>query len=229
MTRAALVALLFLLSAPALAREPLPPAAVAAAQAAALQALVDGNARFVEGKQAPRNLGAERHAELAKGQNPRAVVLACSDSRVPPEHVFDQQLGEVFAVRTAGNVADAVALGSIEYAVMHMGTPLIVVLGHSSCGAVQAAVEIRKTHAHADGNVGEVMRLIQPAVAQAEKTKPSDLVSAAVDANVELEAKAILKRSPAIAELVKAGRVKIVTARYDLVTGKVQFGAPASP
>ena len=175
------------------------------------------------GQPAPRDLGAARRQELAKGQHPRAVVLSCSDSRVPPEHVLDQQLGEVFVVRTAGNVADGVALGSVEYAVEHLGTPLIVVLGHRSCGAVKAAVEVRKTHGHAHGHVAEVLKLVMPAVAQAEREKAPDLVNAAIEANVALEAKALVRRSPLIAERVKAGKVSIVTAIYDLESGKVEF------
>lgn len=195
-----------------------------AAQKTALQGLADGNTRFVEGKQAPHVLGAERRRELAKGQHPNAVVLSCSDSRVPPEYVFDQQLGEVFVVRTAGNVADGVALGSIEYAVEHLGVPIIVVLGHRSCGAVKAAVEARQKHVHPHGNIAEVLKLVMPAVAQAERAKAPDLLNASIDANVALEAKALVKRSPLIAERVKAGKVKIITAIYDLETGKVEFG-----
>jgi carbonic anhydrase len=195
-----------------------------AAQRTALQGLADGNTRFVEGKQAPHILGAERRRELAKGQHPNAVVLSCSDSRVPPEHVFDQQLGEVFVVRTAGNVADGVALGSIEYAVEHLGIPIIVVLGHRSCGAVKAAVDLRQRHVHPRGNIAEVLKLVMPAVAQAERGKAPDLLNASIEANVALEAKALVKRSSIIAERVKAGKVKIITAVYDLETGKVEFG-----
>jgi carbonic anhydrase len=194
-----------------------------AAQQATLQGLADGNVRFVEGKQAPHVFGAERRRELAKGQHPRAIVLSCSDSRVPPEYVFDQQLGEVFVVRTAGNVADGVALGSIEYAVEHLDIPVIVVLGHRSCGAVRAAREARQKHFHARGNLAEVLQLVMPAVAQAEMSGAPDILNASIDANVTLEAKALVKRSRVIAERVKSGKVKIVTAVYDLESGKVEF------
>jgi carbonic anhydrase len=193
------------------------------AQQAALQGLVDGNGRFVDGKQAPHILGAERRRELAKGQHPQAIVLACSDSRVPPEYVFDQQLGQVFVVRTAGNVADGVALGSIEYAVEHLGIPLIVVLGHRSCGAVTAALEAHRTHSRPHGNVAEVLKLVMPAVLQAERARAPDLLNASIDANVALEARALVKRSPIIAERVKSGKLKIIRAVYDLETGKVEF------
>jgi carbonic anhydrase len=212
----------------ALAREEAPSTdgaqtAQQAAQQATLQGLADGNARFVEGKQAPHVFGAERRRELAKGQHPRAIVLSCSDSRVPPEYVFDQQLGEVFVVRTAGNVADGVALGSIEYAVEHLDIPVIVVLGHRSCGAVRAALEARQKHFHARGNLAEVLQLVMPAVAQAEMSGAPDILNASIDANVTLEAKALVKRSRVIAERVKSGKVKIVTAVYDLESGKVEF------
>lgn len=218
-----LVALALLPSVP-LASEAQPAGADAqVAQKAALQGLVDGNGRFVDGKQAPHILGAERRRELAKGQHPQTIVLACSDSRVPPEYVFDQQLGQVFVVRTAGNVADGVALGSIEYAVEHLGIPLIVVLGHRSCGAVTAALEAHRTHTHPHGNVAEVLKLVMPAVLQAERARAPDLLNASIDANVALEARALVKRSPIIAERVKSGKLKIIRAVYDLETGKVDF------
>jgi len=161
---------------------------------------VDGDARFVDGKQAPHVLGAERRRGLARGQHPQAVVLSCSDSRVPPEYVFDQQLGQVFVVRTAGNVADGVALGSIEY-----------------------AVEAHRKHARPHGNIADVLRLVMPAVVQAEKAGAPDLLNASIDANVTLEARALVKRSPVIAERVKAGKLRIISAVYDLESGKVEF------
>ncbi len=219
-----LLVALALLPSLGLASEPQPAAADAqVAQQAALQGLADGNSRFVDGKQAPHILGAERRRELAKGQHPQAIVLSCSDSRVPPEYVFDQQLGQVFVVRTAGNVADGVALGSIEYAVEHLGIPIIVVLGHRSCGAVTAALEAHRKHLHPHGNVAEILKLVMPAVLQAERAKAPDLLNASIDANVALEARALVKRSPILAERVKSGKLKIIRAVYDLETGKVDF------
>jgi carbonic anhydrase len=193
------------------------------AQQEALQGLVDGNGRFVDGAQAPHALGAERRRELAKGQHPRTIVLSCSDSRVPPEHVFDQQLGEVFVVRTAGNVTDGVALGSIEYGVEHLGIPVIVVLGHRSCGAVKAAIEAHRARAHPHGNVGDVVKLVMPAVLEAERNKAPDLLNASIENNVAREARSLVKRSPIIAERVKSGKLRIIRAIYDLETGKVEF------
>ncbi|MEI6225326.1 MAG: carbonic anhydrase [Deltaproteobacteria bacterium] len=199
-----------------------------AVQQMVLQGLVDGNTRFVEEKQAPRDLGAARRQELAKGQHPRVAVLSCSDSRVPPELVFDQQLGEVFVVRTAGNVADGVALGSIDYAVEHLDIPVLVVLGHRSCGAVKAALEAREKGLHPHGNVSQVLKLVMPAVDLAARAKAPDLLNASIEANVDLEAKRLLKQSPILASRVKAGKLKIVTAIYDLESGKVKF-ATATP
>lgn len=224
----ALVAALLLLAPRALADDaaPAPPVAAnsAAVQQTVLQELVDGNARFVEERQAPHDLGAARRHELAKGQHPRAVVLSCSDSRVPPELVFDQQLGEVFVVRNAGNVADGLALGSIEYAVGHLDVPVVVVLGHRSCGAVTATLEVHEKHVHPHGNVAEIVKLVMPAVLQAEKAGAPDLLNASIDANVALGAKALPKRSRLLAERVKAGKLKVVTAIYDLESGRVEFG-----
>ena len=219
-----LLAALASLPSAVLASEPQPAIAdPRGAQQAALQGLVEGNGRFVDGKQAPHILGAERRRELAKGQHPKAIVLSCSDSRVPPEHVFDQQLGEVFVVRTAGNVADGVALGSIEYGVEHLGIPVIVVLGHRSCGAVKAAVEVHQTRAHPHGHVAEVLDLVMPAVREAERNKAPDLLNASIENNVARVARSLVHRSPLLVDQVKAGKLKIIRAVYDLETGKVEF------
>ena len=109
------------------------------------------------------NQGVERRKELVEGQHPFAIILCCSDSRVPPEVIFDQGLGDLFIVRTAGNVFDNIALGSIEYAVEHLEVPLLVVLGHGQCGAVTATVE----GGHAPGHISNVVEAIQPAVVKA--------------------------------------------------------------
>ncbi len=224
----ALIGALLLVAPRALADDAAPAVPVAsdspAVQQRILQGLVDGNARFVDERQAPHDLGSGRRHELAKGQHPRAVVLSCSDSRVPPELVFDQQLGEVFVVRTAGNVADGLALGSIEYAVGHLDIPVIVILGHRSCGAVKATLEVHEKHLHPHGNVNEIVKLVMPAVLQAERAGAPDLLNASIDANVTLGAKSLLKRSRLLAERVKAGKLKVVTAIYDLESGKVEFG-----
>lgn len=183
--------------------------------------LLGGNARYVEGKPASKDLGDVRRHDLGKGQHPKAVVLGCSDSRVPPEHVFDQGLGDLFVVRNAGNVPEPDAIGSVEYAVEHLETRLVVVLGHRSCGAVTAAVNGGK----AEGNIGVIVRDIAPAVSVARKTgkKGDDLVDVAVHENARRSAKALTQKSAIIRHLVAEGKLQIAVAVYDLDSGKVEI------
>jgi carbonic anhydrase len=146
---------------------------------------------------------------------------------VPPEVIFDKGLGEIFVVRVAGNIPDPIILGSIEYAVEHFGSPLIVVLGHKRCGAVKAAVE---AGGHPHGNIGAIIREIAPAVKQARKdtgngTK-ADLLESAIDKNITLVAKSLVERSPVIRSFVDRGRVRIVGAKYDLDDGEVKLLKP---
>lgn len=189
----------------------------------ALQRLMDGNRNYVEGRMgACRESDSAKREALAKGQKPYAIILSCSDSRVPPEIIFDKSMGEIFVVRVAGNIPDPVVLGSIEYAAEHIGSPLIMVLGHERCGAVTATVDSKgKGH----GNIGAIVKTIAPAAAKAMKEmkgKPkAEVVEAATDANVQMVAASLTKKSPVIAKLVKEGKLKIVTAKYDLDDGKV--------
>lgn len=186
----------------------------------ALKRLLDGNAKFVAGKSNAargQDLVARRKA-VAKDQKPFAVIVSCSDSRVPPELTFDVGLGDIFVVRTAGEVVDAVAMGSIEYAVEHLGTPLIVVLGHQRCGAVSAAV----AGANEPGNIPDVLKAISPAVEET-KGKPGDPVDNAVRANALDVARRLESSGPIIAPRAQSGKVKIVAARYDLDTGRVEL------
>lgn len=191
---------------------------------ASLKLLLAGNARFVAGKPAMEHLGPVRRAALVAGQKPIATILSCSDSRVPPEYVFDQGLGDLFIVRVAGNVADEVALGSIEYAAEHLGTPLLLVLGHASCGAVKATLE---AHDAPEGNIGALIRLILPGVRQARdsiKYKPgANLVDLAVRANVTSSLTSILKRSEALFHLVNTGRLTVAKGVYHLDSGAVEL------
>lgn len=189
----------------------------------ALQRLMDGNKHYVEGQMgACRESDTAKREGLAKGQKPYAIILSCSDSRVPPEIIFDKSMGELFVVRVAGNIPDPVVLGSIEYAAEHIGSPLIMVLGHERCGAVTATVDSK---GKAEGNIGALVKTIAPAVQKVKKAmkgKPkAELVEAACDANVKLVAANITKKSPVVAKLVKEGKIKIVTAKYDLDDGKV--------
>jgi carbonic anhydrase len=181
--------------------------------------LMKGNQRFVASELAVRDFPSRR-AELTASQQPYATVITCSDSRVPPELLFDQGLGDIFVVRVAGNVVDGVELGSIEYGVEHLHTPLLVVLGHQSCGAVTAAVE-----GGAEGNIESIMKEIEPAVETARKTNKTgtELVEEAVNDNVELVIQNILNRSPVTKELVEEGKLEIVAAKYFLDTGEVEL------
>ncbi|HLP09696.1 MAG TPA: methyl-accepting chemotaxis protein [Opitutaceae bacterium] len=188
-----------------------------------LQALRDGNARFASGAGQHPHQDATRRAEVTGGQTPFATVLTCADSRVPAEVLFDQGIGDIFVVRVAGNVADTDEIGTIEYGVGHLHTPLLVVLGHSGCGAVKAVVEGATVH----GCIPELVDNIIPAVERARAANPSadaaHLMPEAVKANVLVAIEDLLKRSAEARELVQAGKLQIVGAIYDLATGKVDW------
>jgi carbonic anhydrase len=189
----------------------------------ALQRLMDGNQRFVEAKMNATSMcDATSRGKLAKSQHPYAIILSCSDSRVPPELIFDQALGEIFVVRVAGNVADPIVVGSIEYAAEHLGSKLIMVLGHERCGAVTATVNAK---GKAEGNIGSIVKAIEPAAKEAKKIakgKPvEEVVECAVDLNAKQVAASLTKRSKPLAEELKHGKIKIVAAKYDLDDGKV--------
>ena len=186
----------------------------------ALSRLLSGDKRFVSGKSNEPTGPAliERRHALAKEQKPFAVVVGCSDSRVPPELVFDVSLGDIFVVRTAGEVVDEVGLGSIEYAVEHLGTHLIVVLGHEHCGAVSAAVK----GATEAGDIPNVLRAILPAIEET-KGQPGDSIENAVRANARNIAKRLQSAGPIIASRVQSGEVKVVAAYYSLDTGQVEL------
>ena len=188
--------------------------------------LMAGNARFVAGKPRARALVSLRQ-KLASGQSPKAIILACSDSRVGPELIFDQSLGDIFVVRTAGNVADAVGLGSIEYAVDHLHSSLLVVLGHQKCGAVGAACSGEKMPSR---NLDAIVERINPAVSQAKSyAKADDLIESAIKENVHQSAKDVLANSQIIRDAVKAGKLSVIEAEYELDSGQVvRLNAPAS-
>jgi carbonic anhydrase len=165
----------------------------------------------------------DRQRQLVSGQHPHAEILSCSDSRVPPEIVFDQGLGDLFIIRVAGNVASDTELGSLEYGAEHLHIPLIVVLGHESCGAVTAAVQAGPP----EGHISALLDLIKPAV---EKTRgmPGDPVSNAVRMNVELVVKQLRSSTPILSELVAHGKLKIVGAVYSIEDGSVTWLPDAS-
>jgi len=190
----------------------------------ALARLTEGNARFVVGDCLhPNSDQARRNETVADGQHPFATVLYCSDSRVPIERLFDCGIGDLFGIRVAGNVCNTNEAGSIEYGVDHLRTPLLVVLGHSHCGAVTAVTAGAELH----GNIPPLVKSIRSAVAAAQKEHPDlhgkDLVPAATKANVWQSIDDLLKASPAVRKLVKDGKLKIVGAIYNLRTGKVDW------
>lgn len=183
------------------------------------QALFAGNERFVSDHPAAHSYGAERKA-LTQGQHPKAMVLSCSDSRLPPELIFDQSLGDLFVVRSAGNVADRIGLASLEYAAEHLGARVLVVLGHEKCGAVTAAA---KGGAMPTENLTALMEEIGPSLRDLRGTYQGDeLVHRGIAANVEQTADEVLDRSPLLKKLVAEGELEVLQAVYDLETGKVK-------
>jgi carbonic anhydrase len=187
----------------------------------ALNNLLAGNARYVQGAPIHPNQSAERQAEVAQGQHPWAAILGCMDSRVPPEIVFDQGLGDLFVARTAGQVIDNVVLGSLEYAVED-GVKLVMVLGHQSCGAVKATIQVLQTNGHADGQIETLVEAIKPAVIAAQ-SQPGDLLDNSVRANVMLEVEYLKSSSQIISHALDGGAIKLVGARYDLQSGAVSI------
>ena len=201
------------------AADPAHPEQPAVAHAEAIAKLKEGNGRYASGKLQHPGQTTERRAELTKDQHPFAVIVSCSDSRVPPEIVFDQGLGDLFVVRVAGNVIDDHGLGSIEYAVDHLGARLIVVLGHQSCGAVKAAKETIAAKSKAPGHIQSLVTAIQPAV---EATAKSDL-GATVEANVKNVVQALRTSTPILKPKVDSGEVQVIGGYYSLDTGAVTF------
>jgi carbonic anhydrase len=193
----------------------------------AMAKLKAGNDRFVAGKPQYPNQGRERRALTAgQGQHPFATVLSCSDSRVPVEFIFDQGLGDIFAVRVGGNVAQTDEIGSMEYAVDHLATPVVVVLGHSQCGAVTAVVE----NAKVPPNIANLVAPIKPAVAKAKAENPEAakeaLIAAAVKDNVLQAMEDLFQKSAIVKAQVTAKKIRVVGALYDLDTGQVQWLGP---
>lgn len=216
----------FLMSTSALAAagsipEPAPAAnAVAPMSAhAALKNLMEGNARFAAGKPICRPV-IDRVRELASGQSPFATVLGCADSRVPVETVFDHEPGDIFVVRLAGNFMSEAALASIEYAVAVLKSPLVMVLGHSSCGAVRAAVDFVKTGKPLPGHMQTLAEAIEPA-AKATQHAHGDWMHNAVVENVRLNMEALRNSTPILKEAVAKGEAQVVGGVYDLSNGKV--------
>lgn len=181
--------------------------------------LMEGNDRYVKGKLLHLNRDEERRAQTATVQKPFGTILGCSDSRVPPEILFDQGVGDLFIVRVAGNVVDPVVLASIEYSVIHLGAKVVLVLGHENCGAVGAVLE-GKTK-----DIEPIANLIAPAIAEAI-TQPGPLLENAIKDNVE-NVVWQLQAVPVLADLIKKKKFAVVGGYYDLVSGKVKVLTPA--
>lgn len=185
--------------------------------------LINGNKRFLSSKLRSDGQSSSDIHRLSTGQKPHAIILSCSDSRVPPEIVFDQKLGEVFVVRTAGEALGDNAIGSIEYALEHLGSKLIVVMGHTSCGAVKAA------HATLDGSsagtpaLENLVKGIHPYITKYKGKEPSPKYVKESWSNTEGVALDLIKKSKLIRDLVKGGAVRIVPSLYDLESGEVTF------
>ena len=189
----------------------------------ALQRLRDGNERFLRGEAHLPGLPHETLTELAKGQHPYATILGCSDSRVPPESIFDASLGELFVVRVAGNVLSPEVTGSLQYAGAHLRTPLLVVLGHEGCGAIQAALETKYKDVQQLSRIQLLVDSILPALAGLDPQLPHPArLAQAVESNVRWTVRTVLESPEGRARLAE-GRVKIVGAIYEIETGRVRF------
>lgn len=188
---------------------------------AALKRLREGNERYVSGNPKRFQLDEARRRELAVGQAPVASVFACVDSRVPVERVFDQGHGDLLVIRTAAHVVDHAALGSIEFGVAQLGTPLVVVMGHEQCGAVAAAISFAESGATAPGSIQTIVDGLGPAV-NASKDEEGDPVQNGVRAHSRMIAKRVAE-SPVIGPGVSEGRVRVVAAYYSMQTGRVEF------
>ncbi len=188
-----------------------------------LEILMNGNARYVRGDLNPHDFSATR-AALARKQKPFAIILGCADSRVAPELAFDQERGQLFVVRIAGNFLAPGGLASIEYAVKVLGAPLIMVLGHSGCGAVDAAIKVVEDDARLPGHLPQIVGAIKPAVLEA-KNKPGSLLANSIVANVALNVNRIKNAGPIVSSFVNREKVKVVGGVYDLATGRVSLVA----
>ncbi|OYW30163.1 MAG: carbonic anhydrase, partial [Methyloversatilis sp. 12-65-5] len=187
---------------------------------AALDLLKAGNERFANGQWLQRDYRVQV-AATANGQYPFASVLGCIDSRVAPELVFDQGIGDLFVVRVAGNFVNEDGLASFEYGVKVLGVPLIMVLGHSSCGAVAATMKVLKDKVELPGHLPALVNAIKPAIEVAEKSKDKNTLDEAIIQNVLFNVKRLQGATPIISEFVSSGRLKIVGGVYDIATGKV--------
>jgi carbonic anhydrase len=184
----------------------------------ALQWIRYGNERHMAGKYVHWHQSAQRRADVAGTERPHTIVVSCSDSRVPPEVLFDQGLGDLFVVRVAGNVIGDHELASIEYAAHQLGAPLVVVLGHQRCGFVAAAVR----GGEMPGRLGSIAAAMAPALARA-KSQSGDRVEQTIQANVTVNVESIRSSEPVLSRLAQAGKLEVTGAYYSLDTGEVRW------
>jgi carbonic anhydrase len=199
-----------------------PPPQNAISPADALKRLMEGNARYAANTPNERDFSSGRAARV-QGQYPIAAILSCSDSRVAPELAFDQGPGDLFVMRVAGNIVTPDLLASFEYGVQFLGAPIIVVLGHSGCGAVDAAIKVLKTKAVLPGHLPQLIAAIKPAVIVAGKTKTGNLLDNAVAENVRRQVTRLKSSPPIVQKSYASKKIDIVGAVYDLATGKIAF------
>lgn len=187
----------------------------------ALERLMEGNQRYVSGNMDMRDFTASRKA-LASGQSPHSAILGCADSRVAPELAFDQDRGQLFVVRVAGNFVNEDGLASLEYTTKILGTPLIMVLGHTRCGAVAATIDVVKENTQLPGHLPALVRAIKPAIDKV-RGEPGDMLLNAIKANVLFNVNKLKNAAPIVSQLVEQGKVKVVGGLYHLKTGKVEL------
>lgn len=188
----------------------------------ALHRLMDGNARYRANHANLRDFAVGRAARVAT-HRPVASVLSCSDARVAPEFLFDQGPGDLFVVRVAGNVLTDEGLASLEYAAEFLGSPLVFVLGHRGCGAVEAAIKAVHDNASLPGHLPGLIDRVKPAVAAAQAAHPADLLSAAIAENARRTAEAVTAAQPLLAGMIAIGKVKVAAGVYDIATGAVSL------
>jgi carbonic anhydrase len=195
----------------------------------AMERLKKGNQRFMDGRLSAKPDLVGRRKKLVAGQQPFATILSCSDSRVPPELVFDQSLGDIFIIRVAGNIIDTDVLGSIEYAVLHLKTPLLYVLGHQKCGAVDAALAELQGHAHETENITALLHKIIPGLKGLDlKLPPEQLLQAAVEANIRWTVKQ-LRAAPELKPVLDSKKLALVSGVYELASGNVRIMEQSIP
>jgi len=186
----------------------------------ALKRLLDGNARYAANTPNQRDFSARR-AALARAQHPFASIVSCADSRVAPELAFDQSPGDLFVVRVAGNIVSPEGLASLEFGAAVLRSPLILVLGHTHCGAVAAAIDVVRNRTQLPGHLPQLIDAITPAVHAADRERPADMLAATIAANVRLNVEKLKASTPVLAGLVAEGRLTVAGGVYDLATGKV--------